>query len=85
MFVYTTMGRLAKLQGSIHEAMEWGKKAVEIAQIYNTAFDKGWSNQELGNSYLENELADAERCFSEAYQSFSLFSSLSMSSDYVGQ
>ncbi|KMY55606.1 hypothetical protein AC623_18095 [Bacillus sp. FJAT-27231] len=73
-FVYTTRGRMSRLQGNIYEAIEWGKKAVEIADMYNTNFDKGWANQELGNSYLENQQwTEAEGCFSEAYQSFSLF------------
>ncbi|NRG46718.1 tetratricopeptide repeat protein [Bacillus sp. CRN 9] len=74
-FVYSTMGRMSRLKGIVHEAIEWGEKAVKIAKKYNSSFDRGISNQELGNSYLENDqLVEAEGCFSEAYQAFTLHS-----------
>lgn len=73
-FAYTTMGRIYYTKGDYSQAIDWGKKAVELAKNYNVDFDIGWSNLELGKTYMGCKQYDkAESCLIKAYGAFSLF------------
>lgn len=73
-FIYTTMGRLYSVKNEDAKAIEWGEKAVNLAGSFNNDFDIGWSNHELGKSYLKSKkYKEAKSCFDQAFQAFSLF------------
>lgn len=73
-FIYTTMGRLFSIKGDFTEAIKWGEKAVSIAKSFNNDFDIGWSNHELGESYMKCEkFKEAKSCLEKAYRAFALF------------
>ncbi|VEF47315.1 ATP-dependent transcriptional activator malT [Bacillus freudenreichii] len=73
-FIYTTMGRLYSIKNEDTTAIEWGEKAVSLAECFNNDFDNGWSNHELGKSYLKSgKYEKAKKCFDKAYHAFSLF------------
>ncbi|MEK4028552.1 tetratricopeptide repeat protein [Pseudobacillus sp. FSL P4-0506] len=73
-FIYTTMGRMLRMRGDLNGAIKWGKKAVDISEEYNINFDIGWSNRELGLSYIEGkQWQQAENCLMEASRAFELF------------
>ncbi|WP_144462285.1 tetratricopeptide repeat protein [Siminovitchia fortis] len=73
-FVYTTMGRLYSVKNEDAKAIEWGEKAVSLAESFNNDFDNGWSKHELGKSYLKSEkFEEAKKCFEQAFQAFALF------------
>ncbi|RST60454.1 tetratricopeptide repeat protein [Siminovitchia terrae] len=73
-FIYTTMGRLYSVKNDGTKAIEWGEKAVSLAESFNNDFDNGWSKHELGKSYLKcKKFEEAKRCFEQASEAFSLF------------
>lgn len=73
-FVYTTMGRLYSVKNDSAKAIEWGEKAVSLAESYNNDFDNGWSKHELGKTYFKSQKYEkAKRCFEQAFHAFSLF------------
>lgn len=73
-FIYTTMGRLYSVKNEYETAIEWGEKAVSLAESFNNDFDNGWSHHELGKSYLKSgKYEKAKICLDKAYHAFSLF------------
>lgn len=74
-FVYPTMSRRYRKKGKLDKSIEWGLKAVTLSENNQIDFDIGWSNIELGKSYLSNnQIKEAEECLLKAYHAFSLHS-----------